>query len=310
MNTLSNSFIKKDSIFNNSGVIVLFFCLLIVSISLLRVRQVNAQGGFQDDQCFGSRQGWEADIERRRRQYNTSRQHFVDIILGLSGPAYGIGGLDDASTIHDLNFEIDPWRQRHPANIGENAYNEAQRQYEEISKIQAMIRRCFPDDMMEDETEEEEVEEEQEEEKQEEGPIRGPHAWVMQTVQPDECPPVELDIYSCSPPVSDWQGTTFVSYEWVDATITTTSDISFVPIIGNEVSWGLDWEMCTVPTYPCYTLKINWEYHVSYHEGDISHLEFNGTCEACFTGFCGIGDESFTVPIEFGVDDRCDNPPP
>jgi hypothetical protein len=306
MNTLSNSFIKKDSIFNNSGVIVLFFCLLIVSISLLRVRQVNAQGGFQDDQCFGSRQGWEADIERRRRQYNTSRQHFVDIILGLSGPAYGIGGLDDASTIHDLNFEIDPWRQRHPANIGENAYNEAQRQYEEISKIQAMIRRCFPDDMMEDDIEEEEVEEEeQEEEKQEEGPIRGPHAWVKQTVEPPWCGPLKLDIYTCSPPVSEWQGTVALSGDLA------SYNISFVPNIGREVSWRWEEMEVCLPENECYNpLFISWEYFVSYIEGDTPQLEFNGTCDGCYYGICGEGDVSFSVPIDFSVDDRCDNPSP
>lgn len=288
-------------------------CLLFVS-AFTSIKSASAQ---MPDHCYGTREQWEKDIERREENLVNSREAEMNMWRTTRGnfgagrgklPRLSLNLLEDpvmqamvtladertsgwtlgqradvfyAAEVGALNYEIDSWRQRDPDLPGGNARRAAEEQASEIPDIREYIRRCFR-----------------------------PIVWVKETVPATPSTktgfPLEFDIYACSQPTNSWQGTVVVLTEDRDLTY----DITFVPNIGHEVRWGIepDYYVSDCGTYTEYWGLI-WEYLVTYVDEDQPHLMFDGYLKFYFMiDDPGEVDSSFTVLIEFGEDERC--PPP
>jgi hypothetical protein len=88
--------------------------------------------------CYGTKEGWEADIRRREANYENAKTRHFDHFA--STPTIGPGINDDTP----ISYQVDPLRTKHPAE--RNSLQIAEQQYNEIPSIKAFINRCFPEE--------------------------------------------------------------------------------------------------------------------------------------------------------------------
>lgn len=132
--------------------------------------------------------------------------------------------------------------------------------------------------------------------------VKGPHAWVKETVYwalwTDHN--FELDAYTCNLPENEWSGTVTLSGD----NGSESSNISFVTDTETMVRFGEEPEQDNEGAWH----GMIWEYFVDFVQNGNGedHLLFNGDVFLWWLDpDPDVVESTFSVPVQYGEDDRC-----